>query len=68
MGTPREAQLAAHSQEHVLPIPHVLLVINARNHVMGQRRDKPWHRNIIIIITGLWHRNKRGRVDALTNK
>jgi hypothetical protein len=68
MGTPREAQLAAHSQKHVLPIPNVLLVINARNHVMGQRRDKPSNRNIIIIITGLWHRNKHGRVDALTNK
>jgi hypothetical protein len=44
VGTPREAQLAAHSQKHVLPIPHVLLVINARNDVMGQRRDKPWEK------------------------
>ena len=56
MGTPREAQQAAHSQKHILPVPHVLLVINVRNHVMGQRRDKPGHRY------------KRDKVAGHTNK
>jgi hypothetical protein len=45
MGAPREAQQKADSQKHVFPVPHVLLVIDARNHVMGQRRNKPWHRS-----------------------